>query len=173
MSSDNTECDYFRFLKKIKFQENIEIGSDIDINDKSIIRPPGYYRICTFRTLICEMFYNAVNFFPEVSEYSIIFSYGNKSIYIKFGYFDHLNTRDDKQTLVRIETDEHAFCLTRKHIYTFYVANRVVDPDYDIINAILLLLYINGKEPQNIKTDFVLNKKFINEFFEKKRSDFI
>ena len=173
MSSDNTECDYFRFLKKIKFHDDLQIGADIDINDNSIIRPPGYYRICTFRTLVCEMFYNAINFFPEVNEYSIIFSCGKKSVSIKFGNFGYINTKDNTETIVRIETDDTAFCLSRKHIYTFYVANRVIDPDYDIINAILLLVYIDGNEPRNIKTDFVLNKKFINEFFEKKRSDFI
>jgi len=172
MNLDNTECDYFRFLKKINFPTDIEIGSDINLDCKNSVKSMDFYKICAFRTNVCELFYNAINFFPEIKEYSIICSTGNKSSTIKFGVFGHVQSHDQTSTLVRIESNGSAFCFTRKHIYAFYVANRVVDPDYDIINTLILLLYVNGKEPDTIKTEFVLDKKFINQFFQKKISDF-
>ena len=58
------------------------------------------------------------------------------------------------------------FTLNYQLIYDLYVSNKVRDPDFELVNNIIILLIMNGDEPK-VKTSYVLRKDIINSNLRK------
>jgi len=156
-SSDPLE--FFRFL--VRF----EISKDIIICDAL---PVGYghYGMITFRTMICELFHHAINCFDWISSYTIHCKNNACEARIIIGH-DEGNLDDcNFPVMAKIVSDWGEFTLNYQLIYDLYVSNKVRDPDFEVINTIMILLIMNGDEPK-IKTSFVLRKDIINSDLRK------
>ena len=153
--------EYFMFLRTYKPQKN---GMFIIADSISSLPKNSTSRGSTFlvlRTYICEMVYNAIRSFPDVSEYTIIFNNTNLSkCYIVFGYFENELDENNEPGLCKIITDYSSFMLSKEDIYSLYVSNKVVEPDYDIINSLMISLFVGGlNESTSLSVSYVTNKK--------------
>jgi len=134
------------------------------IKDPVLIKSSFYLAYLTFKALICELFYQAIRSIPhDISEYTIHCT-NNKGVnQIVIGIFDDLDD-DGEIAVTKIITPDSIFVLNKVDVHNFYIANRSQHHDKDIINSIMMLLYMDGDEPR-IKTSY---KSVAKQHFYKK-----
>ena len=152
--------EYFEFLKRIKHELSPTscIG---DINMKSIykVKSFDYYSIISFRIFICELFYRAIHCFPLVSEYVITCTNNITTSIIHFSQFDDLDDQNEP-CLVKVSTSFDSFALNKKDILEIFISNRKSNPNYDVINSLVLSMNM-GEINSNVKTSYTINKNMV------------
>jgi len=154
MDSEDMEYahNYMELLKRQANNQFFDTNLQLKPNYGSI-RSYGYYSAYTFKKLICELFYHAVQMFPEIKEYIIECSNGNNKSTIRIGFFDQLD--DEGETaLVIINNKDSEYILNKTDINNFYVANRTTYCNHDVINYIMDFIYMDAQEP-TIKTKII------------------
>ena len=97
--------------------------------------------------------------FPEICEYTIETKNNvNKSILI-IGVSDELDDQNEK-SMCKVVTDFDTYVLNKFEIYTLYSGNKVNNPDYDTINALVISLQMGGEMPK-ITTSYKINPVFV------------
>ena len=145
-----TEQDYNNdFIDLLKNQEEIYTH----IISKNIHNTPLkdhlFYDTLSFRTMICEMIYQAVHMFPNIKEY-IIHCHNNKGkSKITIGYLQERDN-DGELGLMKVENKHGTFVLDKTEVFHLYTYNRSMESDVTIVNGILLCLYLDGFQPNVI-----------------------
>ena len=132
------------------------------------MRGNEFYRMYSFRHMICELMHNAINMFPEISQYSIICknNIGTATMDISLdGYIDP-DPQFSTPGIAKITNKFGTYILHKQDIMSLYVATKVKDPEDSIVNVHALnfmceLLYQTGYEPI-ISTTFINNPKKIS-----------
>ena len=151
--------EFFKFLVRFKLNDDIIICDALSVGY-------GHYGMITFRTMICELFYHAINCFEWVSSYTIHCKNNNCEARIIIGH-DEGNLDDcNLPVMAKIVSDWGEYTLNYQFIYDLYISNKVKDPDFELINTIMVLLIMNGNEPK-ITTSYTLRKDIINSDLRK------
>ena len=157
--------DFMLLLRKYKETNKDIYFKDMDEKkDPILIKSHFFTRYLTFKALICELFYQAVNSIPhDISIYTITTVNNKGKNQIVIGILDDLDD-DGEISIAKIITPDCEFVLNKVDVHNIYIANRSQHHDKDIVNSIMMLLYMDGDEP-SIKTSFKSNmKKEIKKF---------
>jgi hypothetical protein len=154
--------EYFEYLKLLKHELSSQscIG-DINIETIGKIKSIESYLIISFRIFICELFYRAIHCFPLVSEYKIICSNEMTVSVIHFKQFDELDDQNET-CIVKVSTCFDSFFLNKLDIMEIFTANRKMNPNYDIVNSIVLSMCMGGRDP-DVKTSYIINKNSVKD----------
>ena len=123
-------------------------------SENNYCKSPEYWRYISFRTMICEMIYQAVNLFPEIEEYTIICnstSTGTNTTLQLGTYPDNI--------VAKLSNGEHYCDISKIDIVKIYSANRIPTPDNDKINNIIQILYHTGLSEPVISTSMIFSNK--------------
>ena len=156
---------FFHYLQMIEYELRPEhCFSDINIHNAGNLKSCAYYNTLSLRSYICELFYNAINSFQLVCEYTI-HCYNDIHTQIVLGVTD-LDEVDDQNEicLCRIITPFRRYQLNKREIMEIYNANRVMTPNFECVNGIIICLMMGGEETTTIKTSYKINKKLIHDF---------
>jgi hypothetical protein len=149
--------EYFTFLKCHKSSTHTYFLCDAtsSVLTKNAIKCMDSYGIITFRTYMCELVYNAIHMFPDISEYTIITKNKLNTAVITFGVFDEL---DDQNEIVlgKVSTNFDTYTLNKYEIYAIYIGNKVANPDYETINSFVISLQMGSNIP-TVKTSYKIN----------------
>jgi len=153
------EQDFLLLLNKLK--TNIQ-----NQNKKEMcIKSGEYSSYLTFKGIISELFYQAINSIPhDISEYTIHCTNNKGTTSILIGIFDELDDDGEIAVAKIFKKGSNAYILNKTEIHTLYIANRSQHHNKDIINSIMMLLYLDGHEPR-IKTSY---KSVAKQHFYKK-----
>ena len=153
--------EFFKFLTRFETDGGFVICDALPLGNNA-----SSYGMITFRTFICELFYHAINCFDWVSSYTIHCKNNACETKIVIGH-DEGNLDDcNFPVMAKIVSDWGEFTLNYQLIYDLYVSNKVRDPDFELVNNIMILLIMNGDEPK-VKTSYVLRKDIINSNLRK------
>ena len=109
-------------------------------------------KIITFRTYLCELIYRAVQYFPDIVEYTIECKNNSGTVTIKLGEFKNETEVPD----VAIVITQCGVCsLSKAAIVKMYSANRIRTPDHRQTNMLIDCIFNGGYEP-SIKTSWVI-----------------
>jgi len=160
--------EYFTFLNTFRPALNpyAIIGDASSISETRVICDPTKYDMVSFRTCICELFYHAINSFPMVMEYTIECTNDTTTSYLILKAFEELDDRYERG-LCKVSHKFDSFMLNKFDIYNIYISNKVCDPDYDLINSLVIALHMGGSNP-TIKTSFKVNPKFARKIRKEK-----
>jgi hypothetical protein len=155
LSDPEYASDFLELLTKYKEHHTTLITK---FTDKSLyyIKSAEAKRYLTFKNLICELFYQAINSIPHfIKEYTITCTNNKGTTKFIIGV---LNDRDDdgEISVAKIVTKDTEFILNKYDVNHLYIANRTKQSDQDIITTVMVLLYNFGHEPI-VKTSFVAN----------------
>ena len=152
--------EYFKFLKcHAEDRPDYYICDTSGLTFGNNVKSIDSYEVLSFRTYICELFYRAIRMFPEICEYTIETKNNvNKSILI-IGVSDELDDQNEK-SMCKVVTDFDTYVLNKFEIYTLYSGNKVNNPDYDTINALVISLQMGGEMPK-ITTSYKINPVFV------------
>ena len=154
--------EYFEYLKLLKHEISPQnCISDIKIETINNIKTIEYYSIISFRIFICELFYRAVHSFPLVSEYKIICSNEMTDSIIYFKLFDQLDS-ENEPCIVKVVTSFDSYMLNKIDIMELFTANRKMNPNYDVVNSLVLSMSMGGTDPV-VKTSYTINKNMIKD----------
>ena len=157
---EKNEFDFIN-LKRYKCLNNC-VNSHLIINTNSnILKSSLFYDLYTFRIILSDLVYFALQYFPNIIEYNII-CHNDKGISIlKLGAH-----KEDGNTIASIINSNGEFLLNEIDILNLYIFNRIkikpMNENTDIdtsnlvedINLICELLCQGGFIP-NIKTNFI------------------
>ena len=151
--------EYFVFLKSYKptISPYCIIADTNTVSNRDSICDNEKYDTISFRTCICELFYQAINSFPMIMEYTIECSNNTTTSYVIIKAFDELDDRNERG-LCKVSHKYDSFMLNKLDIYNIYISNKICDPDYDTINSLMVALHMGGDNPK-IKTSFKVNPK--------------
>jgi hypothetical protein len=156
LRKDFTEnpLEFFNFLIRFKIDSDYVFLCE---SNKKV----GCPEIFSFRTLICEFFYQAINCFDMVESYTIHCKNNICQTDIVIG---HQPGKLDDQNfpamcLIRTKFGEYIF--NYQQIYEIYISNKINDPDYETINSLIILLCMTGSEPK-VTTSYVIRKDIIS-----------
>lgn len=148
---------FFEYLKICKGYKGVQLLSEINTNNLNSIKSNDHYRIITFKTYICELVYNAVNLFPDISSYTIICKNTSFTSTLTFTLYDELSD-DNKQCMAKFEyKDVGVYYLTLNDIKNFYMHNRYHEIDTRVINHITAIMQMDGSVPK-ITTEYITNQ---------------
>jgi hypothetical protein len=145
---------YFHYLKTCKSGNGLQLLSEINTNELHIIKSQEYYDILTFKTFICELVFNGINLFPEISCYSIICQNEIGISSLNLGLFEE--TMDDGHPcmakFINLVLDS-TYKMSLKEIKYIYCNNRYHQFQSEFINTIISLMFMGGSMPKvTIKT---------------------
>ena len=156
MESEYTQkeynIDFIKLLQKYKVTDICTTDLPIDCI-KHVFRENSYYQAHSFRTLICELIYQAIQMFPNIKEYRIICKNNKGVSKIIIGYLEELDN-DDELGLIKIENKYTTVILDKTDVHNIYIFNRCSEGDPEIINAVLSCLYLDGNQP-SVKTEII------------------
>ena len=130
--------------------------------DVNVIRSNITYELIAFRTYICELIYNAVQLFPEISEYTIECSNNITNSKLILGTFTDIDDTD-MPCCCKIITTYDTFVLNKVALYNIFIANKIHNPDYSVTNGLIMILTMSGWIPI-VKTSYKMNKSMISKF---------
>ena len=149
---------YFHYLKTCKKGEGFQLLSEVNIKLLDCLKTKDYYDCLSFKTFLCELIYNAINLFPDISEYTIKAENDMGISFFILGI--HEDLADDGHPcmakLISVEVDD-TFGLNLKQIKSLYCNNRHNDVDTELINVLVLMMYMGGTMPK-LSTSFKINK---------------
>ena len=154
--------DFIKLLSKFKQNERCDI---VSISEKPCICSMEYYNFLSFKTMICELIYNAINNMPEIiNEYTITCTNNKIKCEIKIGISDLLDN-EEEISVFRIITPTKTYALNKTDVNTLYIANRTNFYNEFTVREFLSVIYggQDGYEPI-IKTSFVSVKSEKKEF---------
>jgi hypothetical protein len=160
---------YFHFLKYTK--GNLP-RFDYDLHVTNTIQCRERVEFITFRKFICELIYNAINFFPEICEYTITCKNESGISTLCFAVFEEMSDDDHFCLGKFVSTDIDMYLLNLNEIKQLYMNNRNKDTDPFIVETLLMLMCMGGSIP-TVTTSFKINEKEFKGNFKTKESFFI
>ena len=154
-------CLYFDFLKKYKAKDEVNIISDINFNTLYNIKNHTYYDMISFKVFVCELFYQAVQYFPNILEYDIIIK--NNKVETLFRISSIMcDTYDDQghRGYALITNQFETYILNKYDMFNLYQANRTSNSRSETAVALVMLLWRDGDNP-TVTTSYKLNPSFI------------
>ena len=149
---------YFHYLKLCKKTECLHVLSDV--NNYHFLHSKEYYDNLSLNFYICELVYNAINLFPDISEYTIKCQNENSVSYLKFGVFNDIDSHGRNIMAKIISTDdEDIYLLDYDEIKKLYCNNRDVYTEETTINTIIVLLSISLSS--KITTSYKINPGYL------------
>jgi hypothetical protein len=148
---------FMKFLTKHKQSEVNEITLIKKVTHK-VFRSESQERSIVFRTMVCELFYNAIQMLcsGDIIEYTITFQ-NNKGITdMIIGNLDH-DDDDCEISVCQVKNKFGAWYLNKAHVNDLYIANRALS-DMQTVNAVMCAVYLDGYEPI-ITTSFIPAKR--------------
>ncbi len=153
---------YFNYLKITKARSAMERISSVDEYRHSL-KPVRYFNLLSFRIYICELVYNAINLFPEISEYTITAKNENGTSTLKFGLFQELT--DDGHLAMGVfksNFDNERFYLRLADIKSLYMANRHTEVDHTTVTTVIVSLYMCGSLP-DVSVEYKHNPDYFKD----------
>ena len=158
---------FFHYLKTCKSKGSYILS---EINPKSLynIKLNEYYNCLSFKTYICEIIYNAINLFPDISEYRIMCKNECGETYLSFALFEDEIMDDEHPCMAKFKSVEleEIYTLSLKEIKSLYCNNRYSDIDTDIVNTLVMLMYSDGSTP-TVYTSYTINKDVVKQATKK------
>ena len=156
LSDREYASDFLELLTKYKEHHQTSLVLTFDETRLYNIKCPTTTSYLTFKNLICELFYQAVNSIPHlITEYTITCTNNKGVSKLIIGILDDVDD-DGEISVAKIVTKDTEFILNKYDVNQIYIANRTKNSDEDVITSIMVLLYNCGHEPI-IKTSFVSN----------------
>ena len=151
---------FLHFLAKYKSdrEEKASIQLDKNFNRHIVARSCEYYHLLAFRTMIAELFYQAVNMFPHISEYCIECTNTKGKGVLSIGIYTEV-ADDDELTVCKVRNDHFEYFLNKNDVNNLYVANRTENYDSEMVDFIINSLYYIGPPP-TVKTSFTARKSY-------------
>jgi hypothetical protein len=160
------EYAFFHYLKICKKGYGAERVSSVDF-DPNLIKPPRYYELLSFRIYICELVFNAINLFPEISEYTITCQSENKTSYLKFGVFkEHIIDNSPCMGIFKSEYDNETFYLSLKDIKSLYMANRYPEVDQMTVTTLIVSLVMGSYTIPKVEVSYKYNNDHFKEILK-------
>jgi len=149
---------YFHYLKLCKGGGSTQLVAEITPSNGHIIRSNEYYDTISFKTFICEMIYNGINLFPEISKYTISCKNEQGECQLIFADFSeqHENNSSVMSKFVGIDWGYNLELSDIKHLYCH---NRHENVDLDTVNVMVALMMMGGTIPR-VSTKIEVNKDF-------------
>lgn len=150
---------FIHFLKK--YNKLGEYNEYHEPYDHTKIKSIDSRRYLTFKKLVCELFFNAINYLgTDISEYTITFKNSVSTKHIIIGLS---NICDDEGELcvARIITKEGCiYPLNKSHVQNLYAANKHNFHNKLVVDTFLKILFMVGEEP-SITTSYKSIKKSV------------
>ena len=159
------QSDYFELLKKYKTSE-VKLVNFYPTNRNSTFVTFKIYDILSFKIMLCEIIYNAINLFPDIYEYTIS-CIGTHQSTITIGFLNDLDDNGEP-AIMKIKNHHGTHIINKEEVFQLYRYNR--DPDIEMTNTISLIMRLGGNIPI-IKTSY--KSKSSNKGFIEGRVDFI
>jgi len=156
---------YFYYLKLCKYGNSVQIIPQMILSEFGTIKPKQYYDILSAKVYICELIFNGINMFPEISEYTITFKNENGICHIVLGLFEEYADKGSGNPCMAkcVSSEfEDIYCLELSDIQNLYCYNRYREADDSIIDTIMVLVCMGGSIP-TISTSFKNNKEFFKK----------
>ena len=153
---------FFSYLKITKARSAMERISSVD-GYRDTLKPVRYFNLLSFRIYICELVYNAINLFPEISEYTITAKNDHGTSTLKFGLFQELT--DDGHLAMGVfksNFDNESFYLRLEDIKSLYMANRHTDVDHTTVTTVIVSMYMCGSLPV-VSVDYKHNPEYFKD----------
>jgi hypothetical protein len=155
-TSQEFAYDFIKVLSKFK-----QVNENECINSKNtvfVLKSPHYYSFFSFRCIISELFYQAVNSIPEIiTHYTISCKSKEGTSELQIGIFDDLDD-EGEISVAKIVSPKCMLILNKEAVHNLYVANKTNYFDYETVNTIISLLYMGEDEP-TIKTWYISSKR--------------
>ena len=149
--------DFIKLLSKFK-QINEEIEENNNNNREIILKSPTFYSFSNFKTIVCELFYQALQSMPHIITYYNITCTSNKGkSEIQIGVFDDIDD-EGEISIAKIIHPECLIILNKEVVHNIYIANRSNFYDHETVSMIMMMLYMDGYEP-TITTSFISAKR--------------
>ena len=148
--------DFLSFLSKFK-KSNNHLVDIFEQKEEKCIKSPDFLNYSTFKALVCELFYNAINSIPDIiTEYTINFVNDKGQNQIIIGVLDDIDD-EGEISVAKVITPNTIFIMNKIHVNNFYIANKTQFYDHEIVDSVFALLYNDGYEPF-ITTNYKVNK---------------
>ncbi len=119
---------------------------------------PSQENYICFRTMFCELFYNAVNSFDVVDSYTITCKNNVVETSVIIGHQKGVLDDWNMPAMAIVKTSwGESWELNYFQIHDLYMANKARSPEYEYVNTLMAILYMNGDEP-TIKTSYTIRK---------------
>jgi hypothetical protein len=113
--------DFLVLISRFKHTDPVDL---IEVSDKNSISCPEYQNFLSFKTMICEMVFRAINNFPNIiKEYTIKCTNNKGTCLIKIGISDHLDNEGELSVLTLI-TPFKTYYLNKTDVNTICISNR-------------------------------------------------
>lgn len=138
---------FIKFLKKYDeitshSQYHPPIPKDITI--KSF----DFFRYHSFKKIVCELFYQAINSMPhDIIEYTITFKNTTATNHIIIGILDDYDEDNEIAVAKIINQYGCSVPFNKSYVQNLYLANRANFYDEALVDTILHALYLYGEEP--------------------------
>ena len=149
------ENNYEDFLVQLGKYDTFDVVKAYDtFSNFGNIKSNYMYDLVSLRIMICELFYNAVKLFPDISEYTITCKNEITTTDIVIG---KLTCKDEENecSYCYLGNDITTYIMNKEEVFYMYTANRVFEPNYDFINTVIGLIVLNGKYFPKITTSFI------------------
>lgn len=148
---------FMQFLTKHKQSDVNETTLIKKVTDR-VFRSEMQERSIAFRTMVCEMFYNAIQMLcsGDIIEYTISFQNDKGITHMIIGNLDRVDD-DGEISVCHVKNNFGEWYLNKGHVNDLYIANRAWS-DMETVNAVMCTIYLDGYEPI-IKTSFVPAKR--------------
>jgi len=140
--------DFIRLLQKYKEDRVYMHIPEQPVN--TVFIKNSYYDTLSFRTMICEIIYQAIQMFPLIKEYTILCENSKGKSKIIIGYHEEIDN-DGELGLIKVQNKYGTFVLDKIDVHNLYIFNRCAEADVEIANALMLCLYLDGEKP-SVKT---------------------
>lgn len=149
---------YYSEASGIVTDPHYAIPLDKNFNRHIVARSCEYYHLLAFRTMIGELFYQAVNMFPYISEYVIECTNTKGTGVLSLGIFTEMDD-DDELTVCKIRNNHFEYHLNKNDVQNLYMSNRSNLHDSQLVDFIINSLYYIGPPP-TVKTSFKSLKSY-------------
>jgi hypothetical protein len=156
--------DFIFFLSKFRPTEIVD-SVLVSQNTGWILASPGYYNYLSFKTLICELFFRAINTFNQglIREYTITCTNNKGVVKVVIGVSDDLDNQGEI-SIAKIITPTTIVNMNKDDVNAVYTANRTNYYNQIIVNEFITMLYgMDGDEPL-ISTSSISTKAFRKEY---------
>jgi len=148
--------DFIKVLSKFKQvnENNFIFDKFIDNNKAVVLRSSQFNSFSIFKAIICELFYQAIQAIPhDITHYTITCTSNKGVSKVQLGVFDELDD-DGEISIAKVMNPEFSVILNKEAVHNMYIANKSNFYNYEIVNTIMMLLYMDGYEPL-IRTSFI------------------
>jgi hypothetical protein len=150
---------FFVYLKTCKSRDTIQLLAEVCPIKPGHVRSMEYYNIMSFKTFVCEIVFNAINLFPEIRKYTIIFENELGKSYLIFGLFQELSD-DGHPSMGKFFGPDAYINLTLNDIKELYCNNRHDNINSNVIDTLVAFTTMGGSAPR-VSTSFEMNEGII------------